>query len=1050
LVTRQDGRILPVAVTFSPILNPSGEVAATSVIVSDVSERVLAGETRALLAAIVESSANAIFSEKMDETVTSWNRGAELLFGYSREEIIGEKRPPIVPPDRLAEVSRVLSLIRQGWASDPYETVRLRKDGTPVHVSVRVSPICGPDGEVIGTSAIFTDIGDRLDAERKLRDSEERLRSIFELAPFGIAMATFDGRIVQVNPACCRMLGHSETELLAMSWQDCTHPDDVEASRRLVRQVIQEPGTCVEFETRLLHRDGEVVWARMKLQAIRDSAGNVTHALVHAEVITERKRQDQALQESEQRFRAMADSCPIMMWVSDQQGETQFVNRAYREFCGTNYEQVKGRQWQLLIHPNDARAYMDLFRRAVQGHASLSSEVRVRRADGEWRWVVSYAEPRFSSSGEYLGHVGVCPDITESKQAQDAVRESEERFRIMADGCPAAMWVTDAEGGIEFVNRAYRELVGAGLEELRGHKWVMVVHPDDAAEHVRAFHCAVREHTAFTQEVRVRRADGEWRWVSSSAEPRFSLSGEFLGHVGLSPDITERKLHEQARQFQHSLIRAIHELSPDGILVVSEGKRIVSHNQKLLDVWKTPFASLPGALGPDQVMLSAAIDRVKDPEQFRQRVEELYSNPEMNDHSQFELKDGRTLERYSTGVRTEQGSNLGRVWFFRDITERKQAEESLRRSEEKFRQLAENIREVFWMMPVTADEILYVSPAYEQVWGRTCESLYRNAMSWADAIHPDDREQAHAVFARQVRGELVDSEFRIRTPQGQEKWIRDRAFPIRGENGQVIRVVGIAEEITERKLYERELIRARDGAEAANVAKSRFLANMSHEIRTPMNGVLGMAELLLDTGLTSEQQEFTGMILSSGRALLALIDDILDIAKIEGNKLILENVAFDLNATVDEAAKLVRVQANSKKLAFRSRVSQEIPPLLSGDPHRLRQVLLNLAGNAVKFTESGGITIEADLAGRRGGAFTIRFAVTDTGIGIRPDQTAAVFSPFVQADPSTTRKYGGTGLGLAICKQLVGKMGGTIGVDSRPGQGSTFWFTAEFAGLPPR
>ena len=195
---------------------------------------------------------------------------------------------------------------------------------------------------------------------------------------------------------------------------------------------------------------------------------------------------------------------------------------------------------------------------------------------------------------------------------------------------------------------------------------------------------------------------------------------------------------------------------------------------------------------------------------------------------------------------------------------RKRAEQALQNSEEKFRQLAENIHEVFWMMPPAADQILYVSPAYEQVWGRSCESLYQKPMSWAEAIHPDDREHAHEIFARQIQGEPVDSEYRIRTPDGQEKWICDRAFPIRGQAGELIRVAGIAEEITERKHYEEELIHAREGADAANRAKSRFLANMSHEIRTPMNGVIGMIQLLLETELTPSSSTMPMLLRPAG------------------------------------------------------------------------------------------------------------------------------------------------------------------------------------------
>ena len=476
----KDGRRFHVSLSAAAIRNSAGEVPAISIILRDITERKQAKETRAVLASVVESSAEAIVSGTLDGTIVSWNKSAEALFGYTANEIAGKNYYVLVPADRLHEVNQALEQVRTGAVSR-YDTVRLGKDGRRIDVAVTISPTGNSAGGTTGVSVTARDIGERLRAEQKLRDSEERFREVFENAPFAMCVSGPDGRFIQVNTAFCRMLGYLEQELFAKSWSQLTHPDDLHPSLGRMEQLLKEGG-FFEAEKRYIHRNGNVVWGRMRMSLVRDSGGNPQYFVVHIEDITARKQAEEALSESEDRFRVMADSCPTMMWVTDANGGNQFINRTCREFFGTTCEQAAGSQWQPLIHPDDRPEYVAGFQRAVREQAPFRAEVRVRRADGQWRLLGSYATPRLSQSGAYLGHVGLSSDITERTRTNEALRESEERFRIMADGCPAVIYVTNAEGGNQFVNRAGRKFCGKNYEEVLRGNWQCLMHADDAPE----------------------------------------------------------------------------------------------------------------------------------------------------------------------------------------------------------------------------------------------------------------------------------------------------------------------------------------------------------------------------------------------------------------------------------------------------------------------------------------------------------------------------------------------------------------------------------------
>jgi PAS domain S-box-containing protein len=364
----------------------------------------------------------------------------------------------------------------------------------------------------------------------------------------------------------------------------------------------------------------------------------------------------------------------------------------------------------------------------------------------------------------------------------------------------------------------------------------------------------------------------------------------------------------------------------------------------------------------------------------------------------------------------------------------------LKESEHRFRQLAENIDQTFWLFDPVSDRIIYISPSYEKISFSSADKAYGHQAAFLDVIHPEDRARLLASLPKRVLG-TYDEEYRIRRPDGTVRWIRDRAFPIRSKAGDVYRVAGIADDITGRKQVAEALSEAKVAAEAASRAKGEFLANMSHEIRTPMNAVIGMTSLLLDTSLKPEQRDFVETIRSSGEALLTVINDILDFSKIEAGMLSIEKHPFDLRDCVEAALDLVAPRAAEKNLCLAYLLADDTASGLVTDVTRVRQILVNLLSNAVKFTEKGEVVVTVTSTPRADNTVETRFEVRDTGLGIPADRLDRLFKSFSQVDSSTSRHFGGTGLGLAISKRLSDMLGGQIGVQSTVGEGSTFYFT---------
>jgi PAS domain S-box-containing protein len=369
------------------------------------------------------------------------------------------------------------------------------------------------------------------------------------------------------------------------------------------------------------------------------------------------------------------------------------------------------------------------------------------------------------------------------------------------------------------------------------------------------------------------------------------------------------------------------------------------------------------------------------------------------------------------------------------------SEESLRQSQHRYEVLMHSVDGIVWEAHARTFQFSFVSRQAERLLGYPSERWLNERDFWVEHMHPEDRKWVPAYCARAVleKGDH-DFAYRMIAADGRVVWLRDIVNVVK-EGGQPAKLQGIMVDITEAKRLETELAGSRDAALESVRIKSEFLANMSHEIRTPMNGVIGMTHLLLDTELSRQQRGFGETIRNSAESLLTILNDILDFSKIEAGKLTFETLDFDLREAVEDSLELLAERAQRKGLELACDFEANVPVHLRGDPGRLRQVVTNLVGNAIKFTDRGEVVLRVSRETATDKDVVLRFAVKDTGIGIEADAQARLFDAFTQADSSTTRKYGGTGLGLAICKKLVGMMRGNIGVESVPGQGSTFWFT---------
>ncbi|WP_052710331.1 PAS domain S-box protein [Azospirillum thiophilum] len=629
--------------------------------------------------------------------------------------------------------------------------------------------------------------------------------------------------------------------------------------------------------------------------------------------------------------------------------------------------------------------------------------------------------------------------VAERSAAQRAL----ERQKFALDQ-HAIVSITDHRGVITYANDKFCQISGFPRDELLGNTHRIVNSGHHPAGFFAEMWRTITDGQVWHGEICNRTKAGEEYWVAATIVPQPGTGGKPHQYIAIRTDITQRRRMEAELEDSRRFLQSITDSMGEGVFSLDRSGFCTFLNPEAERLLGWPLEDLRDITLHDAVHHKDGMGRpvAKEDCAVLSSIRRGEIHRSENDH--FVRRDGTVFPIAITAVPLrEDGRIVGSVTVFRDITERRRMLTALQESEERLIVALDASNTGLWDWNPVSD-YAYFSDRWLAMLGYAQGELPPCGATWLDLLHPDDRERVLSALEEHVGGRepVYEVEFRMRHKSGDWVWILSAGkVTDRDPAGLPTRITGIHKDVTDRKRTEDELARAKEEADRANRQKSDFLANMSHEIRTPMNAVIGLSHLMMKTELTARQRDYLDKIQASSRSLLGIINDILDFSKVEAGKLEIEAIPFHIGDVLQEVATVVQPRLREKGLELIVDLDTGVPGTLVGDPLRLGQVILNLVSNAVKFTERGEVVVSVGGHIGTGDEYRLEVEVCDTGIGMSPDQTAALFRPFTQADSSTTRRFGGTGLGLAICRQLVELMGGGVSVESRPGEGSIFRFS---------
>ena len=869
------------------------------------------------------------------------------------------------------------------------------------------------------------------------RDRQALVDAVIAEAPDAIELVDRETLCyVEVNATSCRILGYSREEMLGMrvtDVQSAMTPDQLAA----VVQSIADEGNA-EFENRHRCKDGSLIDVRVKVQAIRQNDRDYLVG-IWRDITAEKAAATEI-----RKLSLVIEQSPNSVVITDLDCRIEYVNDAFTRNTGYARDDVLGKNPRILQSGKTPKATYESMWQTLTSGVTWNGEFINRDSRGQEQIEAAIIVPLRQPDGRISHYVAIKQDITARKRQEDQLR----KLFLAVEQSPESIVITDLEARIEYVNETFQRNTGYTLEEAAGLNPRVLKSGRTPQATYDEMWTTLSRGDIWRGELFNRRKDGSEYVEFANISPIRQPDGQITHYLAIKEDITEKKAMadelERHREHLEQLVEsrtaelntanALFDAASTGIVLMKD-RTIVRCNRRMDEMFGYSFGEQIGQ--PTRIWFPDDTAYAKVGVEVYQRI----AQGEIDVREMGLLrKDGRPIwcRAFSRAI-DPTDKTRGNVVIFEDITAERAAADALHLANEEQQAIFDTassgialVKDRFLMRCNRRLHEMVGWPMGEMIGKPT-------AMSYVDEA--ENTLIGNTAYEQILRGEVHCSDHELVRRDGSRFWARlagsaiEPTDPSKG-------TVWVIDDITAERAAIEQMREAKALAEAAARMKSDFLANMSHEIRTPMNAIIGMSHLAMKTELTPRQLDYMEKIQGSSQHLLGIINDILDLSKIEAGKLVVESIDFELDQVLENVTGLISEKAAAKNLELIIEIGENVPHNLVGDPLRIGQVLINYANNAVKFTERGDIAIRVAIAQELVDEVVLIFSVCDTGIGLDEEQRSRLFQNFEQADSSTTRKYGGTGLGLAISRQLAGLMGGEVGVDSEPGEGSTFWFTA--------